>query len=182
MGLNMYVCHTLVTISMHSLWMICASLSVFDISVQLCVFSACWVTPGPLRSCQCPALAPRNPRGFLQGYADKLMLPDWLTAPSVAGTDRSVLWIPSDGHEQFSVSLFSTNTHTQTMWHHWANPEFQMGPAWEKKKAKIQPKIWIKNLILNSGDPIWVTAGFGYWPLLHSSVPSHSLFLPFLSP
>lgn len=178
MGLNMYVCHTLVTISVHLLWTICASLCVFDISVQLCVFNACRVTPGPLCSCQCPALVLRDPKGFLLGYADKLMLPDWLTAPSVAGNGHDVFWIPSDGHEQFSLSLCFSQTDTQTMWHHWANPEFQMGPAWGKS-PKIQPKIWIRNLILNSGDLIWVTVGFGYWPLLHSSVPFLSLFFPF---
>lgn len=139
MGLNMYVCLTLVTINMHSLWMICASLCVFDISVQLCVFSACWVTPGPLRSCQCPALAPRSPRGFLQGYADKVMLLDWLTAPSVAGAGRSVLWIPSDGHEQFSVSLFSTNTHTNNVTS-LSKPRISDGPSLRKKSPKSSLK------------------------------------------
>lgn len=71
--------------------MICAYFAAFRISVQLCVFSACWVTPGTLRSYQYPALAPRGPRGFFLGYVDKLILPDWLTASTVVGTGCDVL-------------------------------------------------------------------------------------------
>lgn len=82
----MYHCCILFTISVRSLRRICASSFILHGSVRLCVFSACWLTPGTLCSCQCPALTPRGLRAFLLGYADKLMLPDWLTAPSVAGT------------------------------------------------------------------------------------------------
>lgn len=186
MGLNMYDCHTLITISMPSLWMICTSSCVVPISVHLCVFSACWLTPGPLCSCQCPALALRGPRGvfffFLLGYADKLMLPDWLTAPPVAGTGRNVLWIPSDGREPFSLSSFST-----TIWHRRVKkkkqPRISEGPSL-RKKLQIQPKIWIKNLILISGASdqsrckVWILAIAP--PFL--TAPTISLpFTPFLS-
>lgn len=167
----MYVCHTLVTISVHSLWIICTSLCSFHISVHLCVFRACWVTPGPSMLLPMPCFGSQGPKGiFLPGYADKLKLPGWLTAPAVAGsghkrTLNTKLW-PWALFYVF-VSLI------QTLWHHCANSECQMGPAWGKK-PKIRPKIWIQKLILNSGgsDLTWS----GYLPLLHSSLPS--LVLP----
>lgn len=76
------------------------------------------------------------------------MLPDWLTALSVAGTRHNALWIPSNGH--FSLSLCPTNVHTRTIRQHCAKPRISDELSL-RKKPQIQPKIWIKILIHNSG-------------------------------
>lgn len=57
----------------------------------------------------------------------------------------------------FLFSLFPTKHETHKQCDITAkNPEFQMGPQLEEEKKKtsppqIQPEIWIKNLILNTG-------------------------------
>lgn len=131
-------------------------------------------------------------RDFLLGYADKLMLPDWLTAPSVAGTGRNALWIPSDGRKRFFLFFFyplfvsHKHAHTKQCDIIAQNPEFQMGPA-QGKSPKSSLKSGSEPNPQLRGDPIWVTARSGYRPSLYSSLPSLSLsislspFLPFFS-
>lgn len=92
---------------------------------------------------------PGGPGEYLLGYADKLTLPDWLTAPSAAGTSCNVPWIPSDGREHISLCFPQAHTRTNNMTS-LCKPRISDGPSL-RKKPQIQPEIWIKNLILNSG-------------------------------
>lgn len=120
------------------------------------------------------------------------MLPDWLTAPSVAGTGRNALWIPSDGRERFFLFFFyplfvsHKHAHTKQCDIIAQNPEFQMGRA-QGKSPKSSLKSGSEPNPQLRGDPIWVTARSGYQPSLYSSLPSLSLsislspFLPFFS-
>ena len=187
----MCVCHTLVSSSMGSLWMLRSSLCVCRISVQLCVFSACWVPPPrPFVLMPGPCFGSQGSQGdFLLGYADKLMLPDWLTAPSVAGTGRNALWIPSDGRERFFhfyfffYPLFVSHKHAHTKQYDIIaqNPEFQMGPAQGKSpksslKSGSEPNPQLRGI--RSESLRGLAIGHRSIPRCPLS-PSPSPFLPF---
>lgn len=127
----MYICCVLVTVSIPSYRRICASPRVLHGSVRLCVFSACWLTPGTLCSCQCPALTPRGLRAFLLGYADKLMLPDWLTAPSVAGAAAAYCEYQAMARGA-SLCLFVSTRANKQMRDQGADPSFSWASLEEK--------------------------------------------------
>ncbi|KAI4833307.1 hypothetical protein KUCAC02_016215, partial [Chaenocephalus aceratus] len=72
---------------------------------------ACWVTPGPSMLLPMPCFGSQGPKGiFLPGYADKLKLPGWLTAPAVAGSGHKPLLSAALKHDPADAeSCFSRN-------------------------------------------------------------------------
>lgn len=158
----------------------------FFISVYSCAYLVPAGSPRALCALASALLwLPGAPEDFLLGYADKLRLPDWLTAPSVAGTSRNALWIPSDGHGHFFRSLCfpQTRTHKQrdiiakTQHFRCAQLEEKApNPAWnlDQKPNPQLRGIWSES----QRGPL-----NGYWPFLIalSLSPPSLPFSPFLS-
>lgn len=149
--------------------MICAYFAAFHISVQLCVFSACWVTPGTLRSYQYPALAPRGPRGFLLGYVDKLncFYCGWHRLRCTLNTKRP--WAVNTFFCRFVSYKYAHKQHDiaeQTLTFRWTQlAEKAPNPDWNLDQ-KLNPQLWG---ILS--DSLWGMT------LDHCSLPHCTLFL-----
>lgn len=92
-----YTCHDYYVLIVNDM---CACL----LSLCSCVYSAC---AGSLQALCGSASAQSWLLGAPQGFCLDML--DWLSAPSMTGKGHNVLRIPSNGHEQFSVSLCLTH-------------------------------------------------------------------------
>lgn len=158
---------------------------VFFISVFSCVYLApAGSLLGPLCSCQCLLWLPGAPEDFFTGICWQINAAG-LTNCSHSGCHQPQCTLNTKRWPwAFCFSLlFPTNVHTRTNNVTSSRKTTNFRWAQLEEKVQIQPKIWIKTLILNSrGSDLTRNSA---WPLLYSSLPFLSCLslsvTPFLS-
>lgn len=123
---------------------------VLFISVYSCVYLAAAGSPQALCAPASVLLwLPGAPEDFFAGICWQINAAG-LANCSFSGWHQPQRTLNTKRWTLFALSLFPTNVHTETIRHHSAKPRISDGPSL-RKNPQIQPKIWIKILILNSG-------------------------------